>query len=119
MYEMSEEFEEPEPIKIDEMRDAIADKKIVIIGGNVNWVKKISQIFPDWRFVSANVSSALSSSMVVNSDKVYFFTDTLGHSNYYKYMQVIRECEIPFGFLHGVNIEGNIGYIYNDLLNES
>ena len=53
--------------------------------------------------------------IVVNADKVYFFTDIISHSKYYKYMNVVREKKADFGYIHGVNIEKNIRDIYKDL----
>lgn len=118
MYEMSEDLPEVAEQSLEEMQEYIAKKRIIIIGGNDNWIKKIKQLFPNWRFISSNVSGSINSSMVQNADKVYFFTDTLAHSNYYRYLQVLRESQIPFGYLHGVNLNGNIKYIYNDMVEQ-
>ena len=41
------------------MKKAIAMKRITIVGGNENWVKKLRQEFPNWKFVSASVSSTV------------------------------------------------------------
>ena len=37
-----------------------------------------------------------------------FFSDTISHSTYYRYLNVLRERKINFGYIHGVNIENNI-----------
>ena len=37
--------------KLPDMEEAIADKKIVIIGGHASWQYKLKQMFPDWLFV--------------------------------------------------------------------
>ena len=106
---------EQEPdIPYEAMMEHIADLDIMIVGGNDNWVKKIRNMFPKWRFLSPNASAAVSSMQTAKIDKAYFFTDTLGHSQYYKYMQVIRNRQIPFGFIHGVNIQANVQQIYQD-----
>ena len=44
-----------------------------------------------------------------------FFSDTISHSTYYKYLNVLRERKISFGYIHGVNIENNIRHIYNEM----
>ena len=62
----------------------------------------------------AEVNEALSD-IVKNTDRVYFFTDTISHSTYYRYMNVIREHGVDFGYIHGVNIEKNIRDIYRDV----
>ena len=77
-------------IPISEMKKAIAAKRITIVGGNENWVKKLRQEFPNWKFVSASVSSTVDNMSVLTAERVILFTDTLGHSNCYKFMQTIQ-----------------------------
>ena len=41
---------EKEPIaetEIEEMKSAIAGKDVAVIGGHVNWVQKLKQLFPN------------------------------------------------------------------------
>lgn len=115
VYEISEDAEEYSKQGIDEMKAAIKDRRIVIIGGNENWIKKIRNEFPKWRFWGANVSGAVNSTNVCSAERVYFFTDALGHSNYNKFMKVVREHKIPFSYIHEVSITANIAQIYKDL----
>lgn len=100
---------------IDMMKEAIAKHHITIIGGHDNWVRKLKSIFPDWTYISPGISSTVSEKLVMNSDKVYFFTDTISHGTYYKYIRVIRDQHIPFGYIHGVNIDGNVAQIYGEM----
>ena len=115
VYEISEDAEEYSKQSKDEMKAAIKDRRIVIIGGNENWIKKIRNEFPKWRFWGANVSGAVNSTNVCSAERVYFFTDALGHSNYNKFMKVVREHKIPFSYIHEVSITANIAQIYKDL----
>ena len=48
------------------------------------------------------------------TEKVYFFTNHLSHCTYGKYIALIREHKIPFGYLHSVNIETMINQIYKE-----
>lgn len=114
-YNSTEEMQSVPKIPIAEMKKAIANKRITIVGGNENWVKKIRQEFPNWKFVSANVSNTVDNTSILKAERVILFTDTLGHSNYYKFMQTIQAHNIPFSFLHGVNIDRNIIQIYEDV----
>lgn len=114
-YNSTEEMQSAPKIPIAEMKKAIANKRITIVGGNENWVKKIRQEFPNWKFVSANVSNTVDNTSILKAERVILFTDTLGHSNYYKFMQTIQAHDIPFSFLHGVNIDRNIIQIYEDI----
>lgn len=115
VYNSAEDTPPTVNIPISEMKKAIAMKRITIVGGNENWVKKLRQEFPNWKFVSASVSSTVDNMSILKAERVILFTDTLGHSNYYKFMQTIQSHHIPFSFLHGVNIERNIIQIYDDI----
>lgn len=103
-----EEPNEEKEISLEEMKKTLRDKKIAIVGGNQNWVKKMAQEFHGWRFISASVSPTTTATSIQSMDHVVFFTDTLGHSSYYKFMQITRNSGVPFSYLHGVNIEENI-----------
>lgn len=115
MYALSEEYIEPAKETLDEMRAFIKEKKVVIIGGNDNWTKKLKTEFPEWKFVSPNASGNIDKWLVNYADMVYFFTDTLCHGNYYRFVQLMREKGIPYSYMHGVNIANNITQIYTDL----
>lgn len=97
------------------MKETIAGYRIVIVGGHSNWLSKMKKEFPDWIFVNPKASGTTDVSIVDKADYVYFFTDTISHSKYYQFMNVIRERKISFGYIHGVNIEKNIRNIYVDL----
>lgn len=118
VYESSEEVPRVEKQSYEAMKAAIADRRIVIIGGNDNWVKKLRQEFPGWVYMGARVSGSINSTNVQNAERVYFFTDALGHSNYNKFMQVVRRLQLPFGYMHGVNIYANVAQIYRDFKSE-
>lgn len=99
---------------IERMKETIAGYRIVIVGGHSNWLSKMRKGFPDWIFVNPKASGSTDVSVVDKADYVYFFTDTISHSKYYQFMNVIRERKINFGYIHGVNIEKNIRDIYVD-----
>ena len=46
--------------KLPDMVKAIADKKIVIIGGHINWQNKLKQMFPEWIFVHPDAYKTVS-----------------------------------------------------------
>lgn len=51
LIEMTEDDIEPEPDKLEEMKQAMVRKRIMIIGGYVNWQRLFMQMFSKWRFV--------------------------------------------------------------------
>lgn len=118
VYKFTEQIGENrgQTVDIQAMKTAIQNKTIIIVGGNENWVKKLRQEFPNWKYIKANASPTIASMPVMNAERVYFFTDTMGHSNYYKFMQVVRDHKVPFSYIHGVNIESNIRQIYEEMI---
>lgn len=101
--------------KIEEMKAAIAGKAVVIIGGHVNWLQKLKQLFPGWLFVPPNAYKAVDGKMLENKEHVYFFTDYLNHVSYVKFVAVVREKGIPFGYLGCVNVESVVRRVFEDL----
>lgn len=99
---------------VESMKETIAVYRIVIVGGHLNWLSKMKKEFPNWIFVNPEASGSTDVSVVDKADYVYFFTDTISHSKYHQFMNVIRERKINFNYIHGVNIEKNIRDIYVD-----
>ena len=106
---------EPTPhVSAQNMEKALSKKRIVIIGGHENWVYKLRNMFPAWSFISPKVSGSIDPKLTLGADHVYFFTDTISHSTYHRFLANLRESRIPFGYIHSINIERNIRQIYED-----
>ncbi len=114
VYCETEEDIAEKKVSYEEMKLSLQNRDVIIIGGNENWTKKLKNEFPDWKFVKAVVSSTVTSNIIKNCEKVYFFTDTLGHSNYAKFVDLARIHGIDFSYMHGVNIQKNVEQIYRD-----
>ncbi len=97
------------------MENAIRQKRIVIIGGHDNWTKKLKNRFPDWVFFSPTVSGTWNDKILLGADYSFFFTDTISHSTYNKFLNVIRERKLPFGYIAEINLEKNIRQIYKEV----
>ena len=111
------EHEEDAPVEEDtlsEMKKLIAEKKIVIIGGHINWQNKLKELFPNWKFISVNAYKTVDGAMLENKDKVYFYTDYISHVSYYKFIAAVRERKIPFGYIGTYNIDKAVRQIYQD-----
>jgi hypothetical protein len=100
---------------IDDMKNIIKDKKIVIIGGHVSWINKLKGIFPTWKYISPDAYKTVDGNMIEGSDRVYFFTDYLNHVTYGKFITIVREKGIPFDYLGNINMERLIRQIYADM----
>lgn len=97
------------PVDIETMKEAIKRKKIAIIGGNQNWRKKLQGLFPRWTFVYSHNYPVY---FVKSAEHIFFFTDSLAHDLYYKYIAEAKAKNIPYSIIHGVDLSGNIRYIY-------
>lgn len=117
MYRLSaeEDAQSTTAISLEQMKEQLKEKKILIIGGHPNWINKLRREFPDWTFSGASILQSEDSSRVRSADYVYFFTDTISHGAYWKFLNVLRKEKIPFGYLHNVNMENNIHQIYEEL----
>ena len=61
------------------------------------------------------MSGAVDKGILRGAEYVYFFTETMGHRTYYRFIQMVRDEKIPFGYIHGVNLSKNVQQIANDL----
>ena len=115
VYNLTEDDRPDQSVSIDEMKRFLSEKRIVIIGGHSNWVSKMKKEFPDWSYVNPEASGSTDVSIVDKADHVYFFTDTISHSKYFQFINVVRERKVDFGYIHGVNIEKTVRGIYREL----
>ena len=102
--------------KIPDMKAAIADKNIVILGGHVAWQNKLKTLFPNWMFVSPDAYKTVDGKMLENKDMVYFYTDYINHISYKKFITAVRERKIPFGYLGSNNVDNVVNQIYSDMV---
>lgn len=115
VYSLSQEPPAIEESKLEDMKSIIAEKSVIIIGGHVNWINKLKKEFPKWRYLDANISRANDSKLVEGADMVYFFTDHLSHGTYGKFVKLVRENRIPFGYMHSVNMDTLVRQVFEDL----
>lgn len=115
VYSLSQETPPIAEEKLEDMKRVVAEKSIIIIGGHINWINKLKKEFPNWRYLDANISRANDSKLVEGADMVYFFTDHLSHGTYGKFVKLVRENRIPFGYMHSVNMESLVRQVFEDL----
>ncbi len=115
VYNLTEEDEEDTSTSLQTMIDELREQRIIIIGGHPNWINKMKSYFPDWDYISPSPTGTIPASIVDKADKVYFFTDTISHSAYYKYINAVRERNVKFGYIHGVNVEKCVRGIWREI----
>lgn len=110
---------EPAPIaeiSMEEMQAAVAGRAVVIIGGHVNWLQKLKKLFPDWLFIHPDTYRTVDGKVLENKERVYFFTDYLSHVSYVKFIAVLWEKGVPFGYLGRIHVESVVRRVYEDLV---
>lgn len=100
----------------EEMLDVLRSKNVVMLGGNQNWVKKIRQYLPDMKTMLSSAMSTFDVNKLLKVDMVFIFTDSIGHCAYEKCMNAIYKYDIPYAFIHGVNIDKNIRFMYESIV---
>ncbi len=112
----SEHFENT--VEVDDLpaiKEELSSRKIVIIGGHENWQSKLKLVFPEWFFVHPDAYKTVNATMLEDKEKVFFFTDYINHISYKKFIAVVREKNIPFGYIGSQNIESVIRQIHREI----
>lgn len=115
-HSTTEEEEELSERTIAERKAVIAEKEIVIIGGHITWINKLRKQFPNWLIIHPDAYRTVDGKMLGGKEHVYFFTDYINHISYNKFIAVVRERSIPFGYLHNRNMKQIICQVYDDLV---
>ena len=87
------------------MQTALVRRKIVIVGGHPIWVKKLKEVFPEWKYISDENFRPSEVKNLDGVERLYFYTDHMSHNMYETYIKAAREKKVPFGYIQGVNNE--------------
>ncbi len=116
LYNLTEEdTNQQDTVSLEEIKEYLNEKRIVVVGGHINWQQKIKKECAQWSFIDASAACTLRTDVLRKADFVYFFTDTLAHGVYYKYMNALKESNVKFGYIHGVNVENTLRKMYTEL----
>ena len=73
-------------------------------------------LFPEWFFVHPDAYKTVNAGMLEGKEKVYFFTDYINHISYKKFIAIVRERNIPFGYIGSRNINSVVSQIYQEMV---
>lgn len=99
----------------DDLKTILREKKIAIIGGPDNWISKVKKEFPEWIYLNFQSSTTIPDHILDNCDYVYFYSGFLKHNVYYRFINIVRERSLPFGYINISNINAMINQINEDL----
>ena len=78
-------------------------RRALIFGGHESWVKAIRPLLDNVRFISA--SEQPNAGVIMNAEVVWFQTNALGHSSYYKIIDVVRRHDIKVRYFKYASAE--------------
>lgn len=102
MFEIKQDYI-PKKVEVG-IGDLIKDKKIVIIGGINDWRMKIKDKYSNIITLDG-FNEGFDINVLNNTDFIFFYTGYMNHATYYKAMNVIKNKEIPFGYIGKTNID--------------
>ncbi len=76
---------------------------VVVFGGHETWSKAIKPLFANVRFI--NKDSLPNQDMIKNADIVWIQANSIGHSKYYKILDVVRTYHIPLRYFSYASAE--------------
>ena len=79
------------------------EQPVVLIGGHSNWQKKIKNIFPKWKYVSAS-QSTFPEQILIDRKYIICCTEVLSHSVYYKVI-ANKQGKQSLIYTRGINLE--------------
>ncbi|WP_026568325.1 hypothetical protein [Bacillus sp. UNC41MFS5] len=84
------------------MNEYIRSRKIIIIGGSLNWQQKLKETFPTIEFFEVDEKNR-DISKIKRVDAVFINTTIFAHSFYKKIMKELSKKETPLFYLSGQN----------------
>ncbi len=73
-----------------------AKHNVIVFGGHETWSKAIKPLFANVRFISRDTLP--NPDMIKNADIVWVQANSIGHSKYYKILDVVRTYRIPLRY---------------------
>ena len=89
----------------DEIIARLKEIRVIVIGGHGNWLKRIQQLFPGWKYIGAGETNTKASEKVSGADFVYFYVDFLSHKTYKRIIRIVRTARKPCAYISNVNLD--------------
>lgn len=99
----TQEIEKMEGNCAENLRTILKGRRVIVIGGHVNWQKRFREQFPQWQFVSADKNNYDGES-IRSKEVIIVNTAVLKHSCYYRVLAERGENQILL-YVNGSNPE--------------
>ncbi len=77
--------------------------RFVVFGGHASWAKAIKPLLKNVRFVDAYAKP--NPDLILHADTVWLQSNAIGHSSYYKIMNLVREHGVPLQYFEAASAE--------------
>lgn len=95
------------------LKDYSKYKSIVIVGGSLDWRKKIKEKYPEILTIDG-FNENFEISILNNVDFIFFYTGYMNHATYYRVINFIKNKEIRIGYIGKTNIQ----LVENEMIEE-
>ena len=80
------------------LAELVKGKKIVVVGGHVNWQNKMKTAYPDMIILDGHLAN-VDIAMFKDADLVLFNTANMSHTLYYKLIDAFRSNNVEYDYL--------------------
>lgn len=80
--------------------DKLNNTQGVLVGGHSSLHLKLKEILKEWIFISLE-NMNFDERLLLNSDKIYIYTDHLNHGMYYKVMNTVNKNNLKVQYIEG------------------
>lgn len=91
MYSLDNSQEVPAGPSLEEMIDVIQQKRVVLVGGHPNWIKKVKDWIPSMKIIDASTKANPPYDAARTADMVFVFTYMLNHPAAWKCVEKAEE----------------------------
>lgn len=98
VYELNNEAPIQQEVKEEELVERIQRRKVAVIGGDQNWIKKMREILPEVKFVEIE-SINRDLSYVDNLDAVFVYWSIFKHNFYKKFIKQMAQNDTQLYYL--------------------
>lgn len=95
------------------LEEVIGNKKVVIVGGSVDWRKKLKEKYPIFTVIDG-FNENFDINIFNNAYVVFFYTGFMNHATYYKIINYIRNKDIYIRYIGKTNVD----LVEKEMINE-
>ena len=105
-------------ISLEEISEALSQKKVVFVGGHTNWINQLRPYLPNATHIELGAYKKLSRSVLSGADVIVYSTIWNEHGMYYA-CQKMKDKDTPICMIMNTNTDLSLKLIYQALQEKS